>query len=317
MSQIDFVTRTEYAPLIKSNPNLNHTYEFDASTGFDGLRLLKQNIRSERYELIIDIHNSLRSRFLRSIRGVEHIVTIDKRLIERTMLVKFKKNLYKEVVSVAERYLEPLGRFGIEPDGKGLELHIPDEILFGITGKIAKLKLNRYEKVIGLCPTARHFTKRWPAERYAELGGRLAETFDAKILIFGGTDEAGQTSEIARSIDASAGPERATNYGGELSLLETAAAMDYCDLLITNDSGLMHLAAARKRKLVAIFGSTVREFGFYPIGTEHVVLERAGLYCRPCSHIGRSACPEGHFRCLKEIEIDDVYRRAIEMLKKD
>jgi heptosyltransferase-2 len=68
----------------------------------------------------------------------------------------------------------------------------------------------------------------------------------------------------------------------------------------------MHVASAMKKKVVAIFGSTVREFGFFPVGTESVIVERAGLYCRPCSHIGRSTCPEGHFRCMKEIQVEDV-----------
>lgn len=313
-SQIDYVTRAEYAQLVKFNPNLNLTYEFDASKGFDGLRALKRVLRTEGYDLIIDIHNSLRSRFLRSIREVEQIVRFDKRIWERSVLVKFKKNLYKDVVSVADRYLEPLSKLGIEPDGKGLELHIPDEILFGVSSSIAKLRLARFEKVIGLCPTSRHFTKRWPAGSYARLGQLLVQRLNAKILIFGGPDEVYQTSEIAQAIESWAGPERATNFSGQTSLLETAAAMEYCDVLITNDSGLMHVAAAMKKNVVAIFGSTVREFGFFPVGTRSVVLERAGLYCRPCSHIGRASCPEGHLRCLTEIGEDEVYAAVVGML---
>ena len=68
------------------------------------------------------------------------------------------------------------------------------------------------------------------------------------------------------------------------------------------------------RKLIALFGSTVREFGFFPRGHNAVVLERAGLYCRPCSHIGRSSCPEGHFRCMNEIQVQDVVIRTRELL---
>jgi hypothetical protein len=88
---------------------------------------------------------------------------------------------------------------------------------------------------------------------------------------------------------------------GKLSLMETAAAMEFCRVVVANDSGLMHMATAVLRPVVALFGSTVREFGFYPYHSSAVVLERDGLHCRPCSHIGRAACPKRHFACLNDI----------------
>lgn len=315
--QLDYVTRKDYAELVKSNHNLNYTYEFDASTGFEGLRQLKKRIKAERYDLIVDIHDSLRSKYLRSILGVNQVVAVNKRIVERTMLVKLKKNMYKEIVSVADRYIESLKPLGIGNDKKGLELHIPDEVLFQVSGKIAALKLNRFEKTIGLCPGARHFTKRWPAERYAELGIRLAKEHDAKVLVFGGPSDAGVCSYVADSIQQQAGPERSTNFCNQLSLLETAAAMEFCDFLVTNDTGLMHIATAMHRKLVVLFGSTVKEFGFFPYTANGIVLEREGLYCRPCSHIGRAQCPEGHFRCMNEISVEDAYQKARALLAQD
>jgi len=312
--QIDYVTRKEYAELVKSNPNLNYTYEFDAKQGFEGLRVLKRRVRAEGYDLIVDIHDSLRSKYLRSIRGPKHVAVVNKRVVERAMLVKLKKNVYKNVVPVAARYIEPLKEFGIVDDGKGLELHIPDEILFSVSSRMASLQLNRFERVIGLCPGARHFTKRWPLERFAEVGARSARELDAKLLIFGGPDEMDLCTTLVDYINEGAGPGRATHFCGQLSFVETAAAMGYCDIVITNDSGLMHLATAMRRNIVAIFGSTVKEFGFFPYGGHAVVLERPGLYCRPCSHIGRSECPEEHFRCMREIGVEEVYAAAQRMI---
>jgi lipopolysaccharide heptosyltransferase II len=308
--QIDYVTRREYAELVKSNQNLNYTHEFDAAQGFEGLRVLKRKIKAEGYDLIIDIHDSLRSKYLRSIRGPKRVVVVNKRVLERTTLVKLKKNIYKGVVSVADRYIEPLHQLGIVNDGKGLELHVPDEILFGVSSKVAKLQLNRFEKVIGLCPGARHFTKRWPVERFADLGVQCAHDMDAMLLVFGGPDETDLCTTLVGRINEQAGPGRATHFCGQTGLLGTAATMGFCDLIVTNDSGLMHIATAMHKNIVAIFGSTVREFGFFPYGENAVVLERAGLYCRPCSHIGRSECPEGHFRCMQEIGKEEVYAAA-------
>jgi len=311
--QIDYVTRTEYAPLIKSNRNLNFTYEFDARERFEGLRRLKKKIRDEGYDLIIDIHDSLRSKYLRSLR-VPRRVIVDKRVLERSMLVNLKKNIYKGVVSVVDRYIEPLSDMGIQNDGKGLELHIPDDVLFGASGKMATLRLNKYEKVIALCPGARHFTKRWPADRFARVGTAFAQKMDAKILLFGGTADDSICNQICWDINNQAGIDRATSLCGKLQLLETAAAMEYCDVVITNDTGLMHIAVAMHKKVLAVFGSTVREFGFFPYDPRAVVLETQGLKCRPCSHIGRSECPEKHFKCMTEIDSDLVYAKARDLL---
>jgi heptosyltransferase-2 len=312
--QIDFVTRREYGELVRSNQNLNRTYEFDAGLGFEGLRKLKKTIKEEQYDLVVDLHDSLRSKYLRSIRGPKRVV-VNKRVLERSMLVKFKKNVFNGVVSVVDRYIETVKDFGVENDGKGLELHIPDEVLSSVSGKIAALKLDRFEKVIALCPGARHFTKRWPAERFARVGAAFVQKMDAKILLFGSTADEPLCNQIAWELNNEVGADRASSYAGRLGLLETAAAMQYCDVIITNDSGLMHIATAMQKKTVAIFGSTVKEFGFYPNNPSAVVVERAGLPCRPCSHIGRSDCPERHFRCMTEIDPDQVYLCARDVLQ--
>jgi lipopolysaccharide heptosyltransferase II len=313
--QIDFVTRREYAELVRSNRNLNRTYEYDASKGFEGLRTLKNTIKAEKYDLIVDIHDSLRSKYLRSLRGPRRVV-VDKRILERSMLVNLKKNIYRGIVSVVDRYIETVSHLGVENDGKGLELHIPDEILFGVSGKLAALKLDRFEKVVGLCPGARHFTKRWPAEKFARVGAAFAQKMDAKILLLGGPDDESLCRQIGWTLNNEAGVDRATNLAGQLTLLETAAAMQYCDVIVTNDTGLMHLATAMQKKIVAIFGSTVKEFGFFPYDPSAVVIERREVACRPCSHIGRAECPERHFRCMTEIEPEEVFLRAKEMLEK-
>lgn len=316
-SQIDYLTKKEYAELIRNNQNVNMVHEYDSNEGFEGLRRLKKKLRREGYDTVLDIHGSIRSRYIRAGLCELQVLSIDKRQQERFMLVKFKKNLYKEVVSVSDRYMEPLKTLGVESDGKGPELHIPDEILFGVSGKITTLRLNRFERTIGLCPSSRHYTKRWPEDRFVALGLRFAQENDAKVLIFGGPTDLAVTSAIEARINEQAGAERATNLSGQFSLLETAAAMEYCDVIVTNDSGLMHMASAMKKKLVAIFGSTVREFGFFPYGSESIVVERPGLYCRPCSHIGRPRCPEGHFRCMNEIGVEEVFLIVQKLLRRE
>lgn len=314
-SQIDFVTKREYGELVKYNQNINYTYEFDAATGLGGLRDLKRQLRRERYDLVIDLHNSLRSRYLRNV-GTQPPAVVNKRLVARTALVRMKWHWYRDSVSVAERYLEPVRRYGVADDGNGLELPIPDSVQHEVSGKLSRLRLDRFERVVGICPGARHETKRWPAERFVDLGVQLARGCDAGVLLFGGTEDAERCETIRAAIAGAVGDERATSYAGSLSLLGTAFAMTPCDVIITNDSGLMHLAAAMKKPVVALFGSTVREFGFFPFRTENVVLEKSGLTCRPCTHVGLPACPKGHFNCMRGIEVEDVAKASSELLQR-
>ncbi len=312
-AQIDFLTKCEYAALVRSNANINDTYEFDSSSGFAGLRELKKKLRAEQYDLVVDIHNNLRSRYVRM--GIaEKIVTINKHLLARTLLVLFKWNVYRNIVSVSDRYIETLKEYDVHNDGKGLDIYIPDEVRFLITGATAKLKLNNYEKIIGMCPAAKHGTKRWLQEHFVELGNILAQRWNTKILLFGGSEDVDYCGKIADAMNAATGKTFAENLCGKYSLLETAAVMESCDLVVCNDTGLMHVAAAMKRNLVAIFGSTVKELGFFPVGTKSVVLERNDLSCRPCSHIGRESCPKKHFRCMKDISVENVVDACSNML---
>jgi heptosyltransferase-2 len=132
-------------------------------------------------------------------------------------------------------------------------------------------------------------------------------------LVFGGKSERAYCETIVKSINDGLGKTFACNLAGSLAILETAAAFDACSLIVSNDTGLMHVACARGRKIVALFGSSVEEFGFFPFRAESAVLQTDGLRCRPCSHIGLNSCPKSHFRCMKEISVDRVLTAASEL----
>jgi len=312
-ARIDFLTKAEYRDVLKFNPHLSSVLELENSD-FGSLREIGSRLRKEHYDLLLDIHNSLRSRYLRYRTRAAKTRVVNKRSVRRFFLVNLKWNLYRRIVSVADRYLETVGYLNLQHDGKGLEISLQEEIVGATTSILSKFHLDRCKYVIGLVPTARHFTKRWPIEKFVELGVELAQRHHVRFLIFGGREDREYCSDLAQMINARSGASAAENLAGTLSLLETAAAFDFCDVIVSNDSGLMHLAAARKRKIIAIFGSTVREFGFLPYGTPHTVVEVPGLKCRPCTPIGRSRCPKGHFRCMRDIHVRDVVRVTEEML---
>jgi len=303
---IDFLVKAEYADLIKYNPYLSEVHEL-TTNDFDELRRLVIKLRARKYDLIIDIHNSLRSRYARWFARAKRVTVINKKIIARFLLVRFKWNLYRTITSVADRYLETVRRFGVHNDQNGLEVSIPDDLALSVRVRLEKFRLEKYKLIIGIAPSARHATKRWLPERYVDLGVALEKKYHLKIFIFGSKDEHEYCSDIAQMINAALGAPVAESIAGIFTLLEDAVVMDRCDIIVCNDTGLLHMASARKRKVVAIFGSTVRELGFFPYQTEHRVVERKELACRPCSHIGQAQCPKGHFRCMNDIGVDDVF----------
>lgn len=304
-TQLDFVVKSEYAELVKFNHHLSSVIELRTSD-FHELRQLRKKIREERYDVIFDIHNSLRSRFLRAFSRGRAVTVVNKRAFERFVLIKFKWNLYKSAVPVAERYLETAHQFGVRNDGKGLEIFVPDGTLSSISSMMGKYRLGQYGAVIGIAPSAKHNTKMWLQERFGEVALEAARTHHAKVFLFGGSEDFIRCEQITRSVNSSLGAEASVNLAGTLSLLETAAALDFCDIVLCNDTGIMHLAAARQRNILAIFGPTVKEFGFFPYGTNATVIEQNNLPCRPCTHIGSSVCPVGHFRCMKDTTVEQV-----------
>ena len=316
-STIDFLVKEEYADLVRHNPNISNLIEFPAKEGIAELRSVRFKIRDRSYDLLIDIHNSVRSRFV--CFGHPRVIKVNKRKLARFLLVKTKWNCYDWLggaPSVAERYLETVQRFGVENDGMGLEVFFPKHADETAERLLLDAGVKKGSVVIGICPSARHGNKMWLKERFAETASVLACEYSATVLLFGsGETEKNRCQEIKSLIEKESPGVLTLNLAGRLSLAETAAMMDRCSVVITNDSGLMHIAAARKRKVVAIFGPTVRELGFFPYGTTSAVIEDISLSCRPCTHIGLPECPKGHFKCMNDIQAAQVIDAARLLLK--
>jgi lipopolysaccharide heptosyltransferase II len=309
--QIDYCVKAAYADLVKDNPHLSRVIEFpDNGTVTDLLRM-RSAIAATRYDLIIDIHDSIRSRFL--CVGSGDVTRINKRKIARTLLVKFKSDAYQRfggAPGVVERYFETVRDLGVADDGKGLELYVPAEARSSVDALLAEERVIKGSLCIGLCPSSRHYTKMWPGDRFAAAGGQLAEQFNATVLLFGALEDRDRCELISHLIERQYPGTQVVNLAGWASLLETAAAIDRCKVVLTNDTGLMHIAAARRARVVAIFGPTVRQFGFYPPAETSTVIEQNDLPCRPCSHIGLPRCPKGHFRCMNDTSIERVVSAA-------
>jgi len=157
--------------------------------------------------------------------------------------------------------------------------------------------------LIGLAPGAKWPTKKWMEEGFIEVGRKAVKEFGAGVLIFGGPDEADLSKRVAEGIG-----NKALSVAGVAGLKETAALISRCKAFVSNDSGPMHMATAVGTPVIAIFGPTVKGFGFFPLGRSTVVEKE--LRCRPCSLHGSKTCPKGHFECMKGITANEVFDKV-------
>ena len=278
--EIDFVLREEFHNLLKLNPYIRNIYLYPKAK--EKLKNLKKYIYKNNYDLVIDLQNNFLSRRLLKHFGGS-VTRFKKKNLYKFLLVQFKINKLKDAPPIPVRYANVIENF--ELDDEGLDL---------ITNNEPSKLLRENDNLIGLCPGSKHYTKMWPKDYFIQLGNLLMEN-NYKVLIFGGTEDIRLCEDIASNISSS------VNLCNENDILQTAADMKMCRAIYCNDSGLMHTATAVKVPVMVFFGSTVGEFGFSPYYSKNLILENNNLSCRPCSHIGKSKCPKGHFKCMKEI----------------
>lgn len=315
--RIDFLVKEEHADLVRHDPHLSQTLVFPRGGGLADLRRTRAQIQSAGYDVILDMHDNLRSRFLTF--GPTPVLRYNKRRLARFVLINTRWDIYAltgGAPPMHSRYLEPLAPYGVTDDGRGPEVFVPEEARMLAVRTLQDAGLPDDTAALGVCPSARHATKMWDADRFAAAAATLAHERRLPVLLFGSQNERDRCERIATTIRASAPDATVVNTAGSLTLLATAAAMDRCAVVLTNDTGLMHLAAARKRPLVAVFGPTVRQFGFFPYGPTSTVIEHHGLSCRPCTGIGRQTCPRTHFRCMHELDTPRVVDAARLLLQR-
>lgn len=283
-SRIDLVIASEFESIAPVLPGVSRVHVFNKRNGVKGLRALRHTLRKERFDYVLDLHNALRTRILRRRVG-RRLSVVDKRSFRRWMLVRFKWDILRDTPDVIGRYFETAARLGVTDDGRAPKLIAAHE---------------RDPKRIAIASGAKHWNKRWPPEYFRELAQILLDR-GYEITFYGSQSDASTIEEIRQGLT---GKHR--SLAGETDLTDAAHSIAKCAVAITNDSGLMHVAQAVGTPVVALFGPTVTQFGFAPRTPNSIALEVEGLYCRPCTAIGMENCPEGHFRCLREITPQQV-----------
>ncbi len=294
-AQIDWAVKREWAGLLTGHPLLRRAVFFPG-TAWEGLRAWPA-LRREGYDLVIDLQGLFRSGLYAALTGCPVRVGFDDGREGSSWFYSRRVKVSNGAVHAVDRCLDLVRRIGVTtgptpafpvPDGKKQQEWVD--------GLWRRNQIRDGEAVCIIHPSARWETKRWPAERFAQLADGLIAQERLRIMIVGSAAEASQIEEMSRQMS-----QPAINLAGQTDLLQLAALLRRSDLLVSNDSGPMHLAAAVGTPVVAIFGPTdPSRVG--PYGDGHVVL-RKEIDCSRCS---RRACIRDAL-CMRAIDVSEVF----------
>jgi heptosyltransferase-2 len=288
--KIDFLLRKGNESLLQSHPKLNEVLIWDKKGGkYSNLYKTWRKIRKNNYDVVINLQRFLSSGLLSAFSGASRIVGFDKNPMALLFTERFPHEIHttKQSPHEVERNHQLIRSL---TDNK-----VANPKLYPVMKDFALVRED--EAYVTISPTSVWFTKQWPAEKWIDLINRLPK--DNKIFLLGAPSDKDACSHIANT---STHPNVEVK-AGTLSLLQSAALMKGAMMNYVNDSAPLHLASSMNAPVTAVFLSTVPEFGFAPLSDNSKVCETAqDLPCRPCGLHGKSACPEGHFKCA-DIEV--------------
>ena len=295
-ARITVLTKREYVPLLSHNPNVNLVLGLAQSRS---LLSLASELRADGYTHLLDLHDNLRSRALRILVPGKW-TTYPKHRLARAWLIRAKRNRYRDRRPIAERYFSAARDLGVNPDGCPPDFFLGPEAGEQVFDWLRTVGLEHESNVVALAPGAAHATKRWPLEHWHALVARNLESGSAVVIVGGPGDE-----DLGASL-VKQGSGRVLNAAGRFGLQGTGALLQRARVLVSGDTGVMHMATAVGTPVVSLFGPTVEAFGFFPYSRQASVLELP-LPCRPCTTQGSSRCPLGHHRCMIDIQPSVVY----------
>jgi heptosyltransferase-2 len=300
------------ADVFAACPHIDHIFIYDKQGRHQGLRgklRLAADLRAKKYDLTILLQNAFEAAFVTFLARIPIRAgyTTDGRALLLTHRVRKHPDIGEK--HQVHYYQEMLEGLGLRRGEDALELFLDPTAMREAESLLEKALPGKDVPIIGLNPGAAYGpAKRWPAEKYGELAGRLADATKGLIVIFGTTADQEAAAEIAAS--ASAG-ERVLDLTGKTSLALALACIARCHVFVTNDSGLMHIAAALNTPLVAVFGST-DHIATGPF-SERATVVRRPIECSPCM---KTHCPKGHghLQCMEQVSVEEVAKAALELL---
>ena len=292
-SEIYYLTKKQFGPILEASPYIDHIWLYEHN--FKDLIPL---IKSQNIHFIIDLHNNYRSNFVKKQFTLPN-ATFPKLNIQKWVMVNLKLNFLPEI-HIVDRYFEALAGMHVKNDGKGLDYFIPgkDEV------SMDTLPSEFQKGYIAFAIGGKHNTKILPADKVAMICNGLTKP----VILLGGHEDIERGEEITKACKT-----KVFDACGKYNINQSASLVRQADKVISNDTGLMHIAAAFKKPVISIWGSTIPAFGmtpYFPESEQYLsqIFEVKKLSCRPCSKIGFEKCPKGHFRCMNDQNIEGIIK---------
>lgn len=304
-SEISVLTKAAYERVFDNNPFVDHVLVFDPSR--QPFSQLAKEIRENGYEVVIDLQANPRSWMVRLLAGGHRTVTMEKSLLARRALVWFRVRSRSLTRSVRERMLDCLKPLDIPIVNEETQLYPT-----GVDRLLETFSIPTNVKLLGIAPGAKHATKRWKPENFAIAANRLGALAGSMVVLLGDKADRPLMDVIAPRLTV---PYK--DLTGWTNLSEFIGIISRCSFVLTNDSASMHIAEAFGIPLVAIFGPTVRDFGFAPYRRASRVVEVRNLSCRPCSLHGGAVCPMRHHKCMEDVDPNAVLLAASSALESE
>ena len=296
---VHFLIKPQFKTVIANNPYIDHIHELK-----ENWEEMIRELKEQKFDHIIDLHHNLRTLRVKNDLGIP-ATSFNKLNFRKLVFVKLKWNVMPHV-HIIDRYMETVKQFGVINDGAGMDYFIPADEEVEENDIPASHQAGYIALVIG----ASFYTKKMPVYKLQE----LCQKMNHPVILLGAREEFLEGQEIA-SVD----PIKVYNACGKFSLNESADLVRKAKLVISHDTGLMHIAAALKKPVIAIWGSTTPSFGMVPYYGDRYLANHAKpyddvqvhkLWCRPCTKIGRNHCPQGHFKCMKKISIEEIIQKT-------
>jgi len=302
-TKIDVIATPDTFSIFNNNPYINNVYKFDKRSGkikkyFSFFKILSF-IKKEKYSASISVQSSFTTALFSKLASISIRIGFPKLKFVTHPVKKLKGKMHMKDV-----YVQLASYFTDDLSSVESSFYISDKI-----AKTADKYLGTGLVKIAVAPGSVWDTKRWPIEYFKELVSKLS-SYSYEIYLIGGNAE----KDLAKKI-CSLNSNYIIDLTGKITFNESSYIISKMDLIITNDSAPLHVANAVDIPVIAIFGPTVKRFGFYPYRKNDELLE-VDLDCRPCSHHGGKNCPQNHFKCMKNITPNMVYDKVIKFLKK-
>ena len=303
-AEIHYLIKLQFKTVIQHNPYIDKIHLLQ----HDWHKMIEE-LKGEKFDCIIDLHHDQKSLRVKKALKVPAL-SFNKLNIEKLIFIKLKWNVMP-ALHIIDRLMQTVEPFGVYNDWMGMDYFIsPDEVV-----QQKDIPTSHNAGYIAIVIGGSYYTKKLPVYKLQELCTQIKHP----IILLGGKEDRKEGEEISSIDDI-----KVYNACGKFSLNESADLIRQSKLVITHDTGLMHIAAALKKPLIAIWGSTTPSFGMVPYYGKNFLAKRPNpsdnvqlhkLWCRPCTEIGRHKCPQGHFKCMKNISIIEIVQNVNKRLK--